>query len=416
MKRLVWFTIVILATLSSLFLLWQVRTAILLFLLALTITAALRPPVDRLTSRGFSAGLASFLIYAVVVGALLGLLLLFGGRLFNDVQQLLADATEHYQQIQAEWSQGTPFQQVIVQQLTPLSDLSQAIAGEQGMAFMQTLLGITLSSLDLLGQVIIILVLSIYWSSDQERFKRLWLSLFPAETRARMRASWQAIEDGVGAYVRSEFVQSSLALLLLALGYSVLGLKYPILLALTGAIGWLLPWVGVLLAVIPAFLVGLLLSPGLALGAVAYSLAILSFLELVVEPRFFNRRRFSSLLVVIVMLVLVDEYGLIGLLLAPPLAGVLQIVANQVIRSASSAATPPPINQLEVLQTRLTSFQDRLAQRAEAPSPELLNITARLTHLVERARQEEALRKRVAGEAVEFDQTQPGNVAPTLMA
>jgi predicted PurR-regulated permease PerM len=207
-----------------------------------------------------------------VVGALLGLLLLFGGRLFNDVQQLLADATEHYQQIQAEWSQGTPFQQVIVQQLTPLSDLSQAIAGEQGMAFMQTLLGITLSSLDLLGQVIIILVLSIYWSSDQERFKRLWLSLFPAETRARMRASWQAIEDGVGAYVRSEFVQSSLALLLLALGYSVLGLKYPILLALTGAIGWLLPWVGVLLAVIPACLVGLLLSPGLALGAVAYSL------------------------------------------------------------------------------------------------------------------------------------------------
>ncbi len=398
MKRLIWFTIVILATLSGMFLLWQVRAAIVLFLLALTLAAALRPLVDRLTSRGLSPGLAALIIYAIVAGAFLLLLLSFGGRLLGDFQQLLVDATQRYQRIQAEWPQGTPFQQFIARQLASLSDLSKAITAGQGISFIQTLLGITLSSLDLLGQGIVILVLSIYWSADQERFKRLWLSLFPAEARARLRASWQAIEDDVGAYVRSEFVQSCLALVLLALGYSWLGLKYPILLALLGALGWLFPWVGALLAVIPALLVGLLMSPGLALGATAYTLAILVFLEVVVEPRFFNRRRFSSLLVLIMMLVLADEYGFIGLLLAPPLSGVLQIIANQVFRSVSAAAAPAPVNQFEALQTRLVAFQDRLAQSVEASDPEVINLTARLAELLERARQEEPLQNHVAVE------------------
>ncbi len=405
MKRIAWFTIVILATLGGLFLLWQMRVAVILFLLALTISAAIRPLVDRLMSRHLSKGLALLVTYALLVGAFIGLLLLIGGRVIGDIQEFMTDASSRYQEIQTTWPTGTPFQQVIAQQLAPLSDLSHVIAGQQGTAFWQTVLGFTLSSFDLLGQVIITLVLSIYWSADQERFKRLWLSLFPAEIRARTRESWQAIEDGVGAYVRSEFVQSWLALILLALGYSLLGLKYPILLALIGAIGWLIPWVGVLLAVIPALVVGLTMSPALGFGAAAYALAILSFLEIVVEPRFFNRRRFSSLLVVIVVLVLADEYGLLGVLLAPPLAAVIQITANQIIRSSTpSAATTPPVNQLEVLLSRLDAFQATLAQHSEAPSPEMVNLTDRLKRLIDRAREEEALYDRSPSERSGLEQ------------
>ncbi len=396
MKRLAWFTIVILATLSGLFLLWQVRTAVVLFLLALIVAAAVRPLVDRLTGHGLPKGLALLVTYAAVVGTVIGLILLFGGGLIGDFQQFMTDAANRYQQIQNEWPKGTPFQQVIAQQLLPLSELSRAIAGEQSMSLLQALLGVTLNSFDLLGQVIIILVLSIYWSADQEHFKRLWLSLFPAEIRARAREGWQAIEDGVGAYVRSELIQSCLALILLALGYSLLGLKYPWLLAVIGAIGWLIPWVGVLLAVIPALLVGLMMGPGFALAAAAYALVILSFLEIAIEPRIFNRRRFSSLLVVIIVLVLADEYGLLGVLLAPPLAGVIQITASQIMRFNTATAAAPPAGELDALLTRLKAFQATLAQRTETPTPEMISLTERLKQLIDRAREEEAIHDRSA--------------------
>ena len=117
--------------------------------------------------------------------------------------------------------------------------------------------------------------------------------------RARAREIWQTVELGLGGYVRSQVIQSVLASILLFFGYRMLGLQYPAALAFIGMICWLIPWVGVLLAIVPAVLVALSISPALAVLTAVYTIGVLSFLDFVVEPRLFNRRRFSSLLVVI---------------------------------------------------------------------------------------------------------------------
>ena len=96
----------------------------------------------------------------------------------------------------------------------------------------------------------------------------------------------------------------------------------------------------------------------------------------------------------IVLLVLADEYGLVGILVAPPLAAAIQIFAGQLLRSTTlSLATPAahPIDlaqPLSVLQARLTSVQARLAAQPES-APELSNLVDRLTQLIEQATQEE---------------------------
>lgn len=407
MKRLAWFTLIILATLTAAILFWEFRVAVVLFSLSLAVAAAVRPMVDRFAARGVPRGLALLFTYALCVGGVIALVVILSGPLLANLQQLTRDLVSGYEQIQAQWPTGSPLQQSLAQQLPATSDLSQAITGPQGGAVLQTVLGLTMGSFDLLGQLLIILVLSIYWSSDQEHFKRLWLSLLPFQARARARDVWQNIETGFGAYLRSQVIQSVLAILLLGLGYQLLGLKYPVALALIGAIGWLIPWAGVLLAVIPAVWVGLAISPVLGVLAAALTIGVLAFLEFVVEPRLFKRERFSSLLAVIVLLVLADEYGFIGLLAAPPLAAALQIVAGQLIRSTTrSMATPPahPMDltqPLSVLQARLASVQARLAAQTESP-PELSNLVDRLTQLIEQATQEERRLADVAATPPDF--------------
>lgn len=407
MKRLAWFTLIILATLTAAILFWEFRVAVVLFSLSLAVAAAVRPMVDRFAARGVPRGLALLFTYALCVGGVIALVVILSGPLLANLQQLTRDLVSGYEQIQAQWPTGSPLQQSLAQQLPATSDLSQAITGPQGGAVLQTVLGLTMGSFDLLGQLLIILVLSIYWSFDQEHFKRLWLSLLPFQARARARDVWQNIETGFGAYLRSQVIQSVLAILLLGLGYQLLGLKYPVALALIGAIGWLIPWAGVLLAVIPAVWVGLAISPVLGVLAAALTIGVLAFLEFVVEPRLFKRERFSSLLAVIVLLVLADEYGFIGLLAAPPLAAALQIVAGQLIRSTTrSMATPPahPMDltqPLSVLQARLASVQARLAAQTESP-PELSNLVDRLTQLIEQATQEERRLADVAATPPDF--------------
>jgi len=384
MKRVAWFTLVVFATFTLALLFWEFRVAVLLFILSLVVAATVRPLVDRFAARGLPRSLALLLTYAICIGGIIALVVILSGPLLTDLQQLTKNVASGYEQMRTQWPTGSPFQQALAQQLPSTDQLYQLFTG----ALPQTVLGITLGSFDLLGQLLIVLVLSIYWSADQEHFKRLWLSLLPFAQRARARLIWQTLESGLGAYLRSQVIQTVLAVILLGLGYQLLGLQYPVALALIGAIGWLIPWVGLLLAVIPALWVGLSSSLALGLIAAAFTIGVLCFLEFVVEPRLFNRRRFSSLLVVIVVLVLVDEYGLIGILLAPPLAAAIQILAGQLMRSTTTVKTTLA-QPMSALQAQFASAKSLLAAETIPPGPELNNLVDRLGQLIDQATQEE---------------------------
>lgn len=166
-----------------------------------------------------------------------------------------------------------------------------------------------------------------------------------------------------------------------------MGLKYPTLLALSGAVVWLIPLVGVILVVIPALLVGLMNSLTLGVLAAFYTFIVLLVLEMVIEPRLIKHRHLiSPLLVVLVMMVLADAFGILGLVMAPPLAGAIQIfLGNLVQRSPPGSIKPAP--QVTDLYERLTAINATIAEIDEPPSPEVINIMERLTRLMEKASQ-----------------------------
>jgi putative permease len=392
MKQVAWYTAVSLAAISAVFLLWQFRTAILLFILSLMVAAILRPIVDFLTRHGFHQGLALLITYLAVAALVAALGLFFGGSVIAELNALVIDIPGGYEQIRTHWLTGSILQQAIARIFPDSNDLFQIITGGQWDIFIQNFLGMTLGSLDLLGKIAIVFVLSIYWGADQEHFKRLWLSLFPSESRAHWREIWQNIESEIGSYLRSELIQSLLAVVLLGSGYQLIGLKYPVLLAVLGAVSWMIIWFGGLGAVAIATLSGL--SINLTTGLLAFFLttAVLTFLEFIVEPRLYSRQRLSSILLVMMVLVLVKQFGVIGFLAAPPLAAVIQIVGSQLIRPMtprSITLEAPPTVKIDLLRDRLNSVQAMLSGRSESPPPEIINLVARLDTLIDRTNHED---------------------------
>jgi predicted PurR-regulated permease PerM len=198
-----------------------------------------------------------------------------------------------------------------------------------------------------------VIVLSLYWSADQFRFERLGLSLIPDTHHPRALHIWRSVETGVGAYLRSEIVQSVLAGILLWLVYSMMGIRYPTLLAGWGAIARLIPWFGSLIAVLPALLIGIGVSSTVGLLATLCTIAILLTLKLVIEPRFFLRSRYSALLIVLFVIALAETFGFIGVVLAPPLAVAVQILFQHVYPIAAPTTE---------LSERVTDIKERLLQ------------------------------------------------------
>ena len=123
-----------------------------------------------------------------------------------------------------------------------------ALFGE-GEGFIGTAVEVIGNAGAIVSQLLIAVVVSIYWTADRVRFERLWLSLLSPEARALARTQWRAMEAGVGSYLRSELIQCIATGALLTLAYWLIGLPYPFLLAFIAALAWLIPLVGGLIGV-----------------------------------------------------------------------------------------------------------------------------------------------------------------------
>lgn len=390
MKRLAGYTAIILGTLTVIILLWEFRGAILLFLLSLVVAAAVRPIHNYVRQYGLPSSLALVLIYTIGLTIIGTLFYTISGLLLRDLQQISNDFALTYEQIKLEWPKGNAFQQTVAEQLPPPLDFYKALAGEEGIVLFGTLIDVTSIIFTILGQVLIILVLSIYWSADRARFERLWLSLLQAEQRVQAREVWREMEEEVGAYLRGELVQGFLAGLFLGFGYWLLGLNYGTTLAVLGALVWLVPLVGGVLAVIPVFLVGLSSNVVVAVAAATYTLIVFLALELVIEGQLFDRQRYSSLLLVLGMIMLATDFGLLGLIVAPPLMVAIQILFNALLVQKSvvgAAAAARPQRQLVDLKERIAVVKKKMAELEldEPSSPETASLLERLTKLVEEA-------------------------------
>ncbi|RPI21867.1 MAG: AI-2E family transporter [Chloroflexota bacterium] len=382
MRRLVWYTTVILLTLAVLALLWEFRSAAILFFLSLAVAAVFRPGIEYLTARRIPRTLAILIVYLAGMVPLAALVFLASGQFGREFQQATDNFAVSYTSIQETWMEGTPFQQAVAAQLPPLDSLYDAITGDRGTEVISTMLGFASSVGGAIASGVIVLALSIYWSIDRIYFERLWLSLLPAARRTRAREIWREIEVGVGGYIRSELIQSLTAAILLSLIYALFGIKYPILLGLAGALAWLIPWLGAVLAVIlPFWVAATSIGLPVAILAAIATLAVLFILEVMVEPRLFNRRRYSSLLIVLMLIALAEAYGLVGLIIAPPLAAAIQILLQNL-----APRTPQPVfsgTEIQGLRERLRQAREMAASQETPASPEMVNLVERMDALLE---------------------------------
>src|SRR5215211_4532726 len=382
MIRIIRYTVVVLTTLMVLLLVWQFSFAIVLFLLSLALAAGLRPVINAITGRNVPKRLALGIVYSLLIAAILSSLFLISPALLDELQRVTDDFVSNYDHAKAEWPQrGTVFQQTLAEQLPPSADFYQALTGPEGVTALAGVFGIAQNFFSTLGQIAIVIILSLYWSADQFRFERLGLSLLPEEHHPKALHVWRSVESGVGSYLRSELIQSALTGVLLWLGFSVLGIRYPMLLALWGAIVRLIPWFGALIAVLPALFIGIGVSSTVGILSTAYTIGILLFLKLVIEPRFFPRNKYSSLLVVLFVIALAETFGFIGVVLAPPLAVAVQILFQHLYPFPETTIANEASEEVVDIRRRLLEIRRRMQDSRKRES---MRFVERLQRLLRR--------------------------------
>jgi len=380
-KQLIVIGTAVLTTLLALVALWQFRIVVIYVLISLALAATVRPIAKSETRRSVKTRFLLISLYVVSLG-IFGLLIFLVGRLLiGDLQQLAQKISIQSTWILPPWLEGSFFQQALNRWLPTPDKLFEAITSQRQLMY-SALLGFTQGIGGFVSGFLVILFLSIYWSINQNHFERLWLSLLPSELRTHARDIWRTLENDLGAYMRSEIIQSLLAVLLLGLGYWMLGSSYPALLAVVGALAWLVPVVGAALAVILPLFLGLLTGAQFSLVTVLYTFLVLLALQVWLEPRLFQRKWDNPMLTLVILLGLADAFGLLGILVAPPLSVVCQILWNLFIndRQAPEAAV-----QVADLKERQTVLRRAIEEMEGSPPPLVVSSMERLSGLLKKA-------------------------------
>ncbi len=372
----------IMTTLLALLVLWQFRIVVVYVLISLALAAALRPMINRLVGKSLLMRIANIVLYLVILIGFGFLLYMVGKTAINEIQQLGGTLSAQDKWSLPIWLEGSPIQATLDTRLPPPSQLVDAITGDQGQLMLPALIGFSQGIGSVVSGLAVILFLSLYWSINQIHFERLWLSLLPSGQRKRARSIWRNVEPDIGGYIRGEFIFSLLAGLLLGLGYWLLGSPYPVLLALIGALASLVPVVGVVLAVISVLVVGLLTSVQLSLFTALFTLVALTALGVWVKPRLFNRKLDNPILTVVLVIALANAFGVIGIILAPPLSVVCQILWSRLVSRRSVAGAAAQVSDFKERQEHLW---ETIRAMDEPPLALITSSMERLSQLIEKA-------------------------------
>ena len=127
------------------------------------------------------------------------------------------------------------------------------------------------------------------------------------------------------------------------IAFIFLGLKYALLLSFFVGLSVLVPYIGVILAALPAILVGLVQWG--AGAQIVYLLGIFIVIQTVtsniINPLLFSEMvNIHPVAIIVALLVFGELWGVWGLIFAIPLATLIQTVINAWIRTVSRRAVP----------------------------------------------------------------------------
>ncbi|HMM81771.1 MAG TPA: AI-2E family transporter [Terrimesophilobacter sp.] len=181
--------------------------------------------------------------------------------------------------------------------------------------------------------IIIVLILTLYFVASLNNMKRGLYQLIPASKRARFADLAEQISDSVGRYVVG---QATLALfngILSFIFLSIVGAEYPALFAFIAFLFSLVPLVGTLSGSV-LITASCLLFDGVptAIAVGIYYVAYMQIEAYVLNPNIMNRAvKVPGVIVVIAALSGGTLLGILGALIAIPVAASILLIINQVV-------------------------------------------------------------------------------------
>ncbi len=193
--------------------------------------------------------------------------------------------------------------------------------------------------------LIAIPVLAAYFLYDSEVIKRFFMGFVPERRRDATLGLLGELEEVLGGFIRGQLLVGASIGIIIAIGLMIFKVPYAILIgAVAGALD-LIPYIGPVIAFVPAVIIGFSAGGLGEAASVAVVFVIANQLEgHVIAPNIVSRTiKLSPSAIVLSVLIGGELYGVPGMFVAVPIAGIIRVLLLHVIPGSVSREEAKPV-------------------------------------------------------------------------
>ncbi len=185
------------------------------------------------------------------------------------------------------------------------------------------------------GNFVLFAFVAIYLLKDYDHIVAYGDSLVPHRNRLRVRDIMGRIDRQLRSFLRGQFMVCCCLGVMYAIGLTIAGAPFSLLLALFGALASFVPYLGLVLTIGPAVGLTILFYGGFDwhLVGVLVTFVVAQFLEgNFLTPKIVGSQvGLGPVWVILAIMIFSSTLGFIGLLLAVPIAAVLKVLAEEAL-------------------------------------------------------------------------------------
>ncbi len=302
---------------------FKLWTIVLVLVCALILVGTLNPVVARLERRRVTRGWAVLLILAGLLFAVFAVLFLTIPALVDQVDTMVKGAP-HFRDEAVAW--------LSAHKLTrPLAGLVAEAASPDHLSHLGTgAVAYSSRALTIVGYAVTTFVLAGYLLADGQRAQSGLYAVLPRRFHVRLARIMLELEVIVGGYVRGQLITSAAIGGFVLVLSMVLGLRGALALAVFAAFTDVVPFVGGLIASAPVVVAATARGPASAVVVLVAMFVYQEFESRIVVPRIYGKvLRLSPAAVVLALLAGGTLLGVVGALIALPIAAGLMMIGRE---------------------------------------------------------------------------------------
>lgn len=219
--------------------------------------------------------------------------------------------------------------------LTNINDQVSAFFKELGPIFMKTSWHSIGSIVSNVSTIVIALITApfvlFYLLKDGYKLPGYVIKLIPSRNRRSFLRILTDINKQISNYIRGQLTVAFFVAVIFSIGYSIIGMKFALLLGIASGLLNLIPYLGSLIAMIPAIVIGVFVSPLMLLKVLIVFVVEQTLEGRVISPLVLgNTLKIHPVSIIFILLASGKLFGIAGIILGIPGYAVLKVIVTEV--------------------------------------------------------------------------------------